>query len=575
MTKSNERNSPETKKSLRILPGLIITAIQAILAFLVPALMPGAMIVGVLGGMALGLVVLVWWLVFSRAQRIDKWVSLVFIALFMVFVPRFLHESISTGNMGLMYSIYAIPAVSVALVIWALLFNSKTIPVRMASLAFFMVFASGIWLLFKSEGLDGDGRAQFSWRWKPDAEELFVADNSTEMKTILADSSVNNLTIEWQGYRGKNRNSIVHGVRINTNWQISPPIELWRRQVGPGCSSFAVLGQYIYTQEQRGENEIVSCYNLHTGKPVWLHSYKARFWDSHAGAGPRSTPYLEGNRVYAIGATGIIHALDAYTGELIWARNAAADTKVDIPGWGYTSSPIVVDSVVIVAISSQALAYHVNNGQLLWTGNANGESYSSPQLVVIDGVKQVLLPNKKGLYSYSPSDGKTLWKIEQEGVRIIQAAEIANGEMLIDIGDLNGLRLVSVKNKSGHYVIEEKWTTNKLKPNHNDIIVHNGHAFGMDMPGLECIELKNGERKWKGKKYGGQLLLLSDQNLLLILSEKGELVLVEAYPEQFKELAKFKAIEGKTWNHPALVGDILLVRNSREMAAFRLPALGK
>ena len=206
-------------------------------------------------------------------------------------------------------------------------------------------------------------------------------------------------------------------------------------------------------------------------------------------------------------------------------------------------------------------------------------SYSSPHLMTISGVAQVLLLNGEGAISVAPADGKLLWEHGWPGVPIVQPARTADGDVLINTADMAGglgTRRIAVAHGPGGWTVEERWTSRGLKPYFNDFVVHKGHAFGFDGSILACINLEDGERKWKGGRYGnGQLVLLPDQDLLLVLSEEGELALVGATTDQFKELARFPAIEGKTWNHPVLVGDVLLVRNGEEMVAFRLSLQGR
>jgi hypothetical protein len=314
---------------------------------------------------------------------------------------------------------------------------------------------------------------------------------------------------------------------------------------------------------------------------VWRHRDPVRFWESNAGAGPRGTPTLSGGRVYAFGATGILNALDARTGAAVWSRNVATDTGRAVPDWGFASSPLVMDDVVVVAASGTLAGYGVATGKPRWVGPRQFGSYSSPHRATIDGVTQVLLLSGSGAISVAPASGAPLWqhKWEGGGTTIVQPALTDDGNIVINgiaATGGQGTRRLAVSHTGSAWNVEERWTSNGLKPYFNDFVVHKGHAYGFDGNILASISLEDGVRKWKGGRYGnGQLVVLADQDLLLVLSDEGELALVSATPDQFKELARFKAIEGKTWNHPAVIGDLLLVRNGEEMAAFRLPVVSR
>ncbi len=279
--------------------------------------------------------------------------------------------------------------------------------------------------------------------------------------------------------------------------------------------------------------------------------------------------------MYAFGATGILNALDAGNGAMLWSRNAGADTGTKVPGWGFASSPLVVGDLVIAAASGKLAAYDAATGTPRWFAPAAGGSYSSPHLVTIDGVAQIVLMSASGATSVAPADGKLLWKYSwPSDTRIMQPAVTADGDLLISAGDAMGgvgMRRIAVAHGPVGWTPAERWTSAWLKPSFNDSVVDDGYVFGFNGGILACIGVKDGARMWKGGRYGqGQLVLLLDQSVLLVLSEEGELALVKAAPDQFTELARIPAIEGKTWNHPVLVHDRLLVRNGNEMVAFRL-----
>ncbi|HEX6183207.1 MAG TPA: PQQ-binding-like beta-propeller repeat protein, partial [Pyrinomonadaceae bacterium] len=342
-------------------------------------------------------------------------------------------------------------------------------------------------------------------------------------------------------------------------------------------SSFAVRGERFYTQEQRGAHEVVACYNAATGEPVWIHRDEARFYESNAGAGPRATPTLSGGRVYTLGATGILNALKADDGSVVWTRNAAADTKTKVPSWGFSGSPLLVGDVVIIAAGGTLAAYDSATGEPRWVGETVGCCYSSPHRATLGGVAQVVLMNGPGAFGVALADGKVLWQYQlPTGGRIVQPALTADGDLLLAQGEGGDLYRVAVAQREGGWTVEERWTSNELKPYFSDFVVHEGHAYGFDNGKIACIDLKDGAGRWDGGSYGaGQLVLLPEQDVLLLVTEQGELALVSATPERFTELARVPAIKGKTWNHPVLVRDTLLVRNGEEMAAFRLSPQGR
>jgi outer membrane protein assembly factor BamB len=560
-------------RPLRLWPGVTLAALLLLTRYVVPAVFPATMPFPFLGGLVLSLAILIWWLFFSRARWLDRLIAIAVLALAIFAVSRAVHASIAGGMMGFLLPAYALPLATVALVTWAVATRHASATARHLSLVATMVVVCGAWTLVRTGGFSSDLQHDWAWRWSPTKEDQLIAKTTDPRKPAAATPTQTPAgdSVLWPGFRGANRDSIVRGARIATDWAKSPPVEVWRHEVGPGWSSFAVKGDRFYTQEQRGEEEIVACYTLARGEPQWRHRDAVRFWESNAGPGPRGTPTLHGDRMYTLGATGVLNAFNASTGERIWTRNAAHDTKRKIPEWGISSSPLIVGDIVVVAVSGTLAAYDLATGAPRWTGPADGGSYSSPHLLEIDGVPQIVLMSGQGATSVLPADGKVLWQHAWKGMAIVQPAQIANGALLISTGDRTGARRIEVAKKDNGWDVQERWTTNRLKAYFNDFILHRGHAYGFDGGMLTCIDVEDGSRKWKGGRYGaGQVLMLADQEMLLVLSEQGGLALVRAAPDAFTEVARSSALEGKTWNHPVLAGDLLLVRNDHEMAAFRL-----
>jgi outer membrane protein assembly factor BamB len=611
-----------SRKPFRLWPGVVLVIVQWLLWFVLPVVASDAGLIGMAGGAIAGLAIVLWWMFFSRAPWSERVGAIVLAIVAVIATKRVVHESIAGAGMGRLLYVSSVPFLCLAVVAWAVATRHLTDGIRRASLVAAILLACAPWTLLRTGGVGS--RSDWHWRWTPTPEERLLAQGDNEsldaarsgpkavapstspaetpkepLATKVGDKPLDSAPkpaalppapvraksesarpgatetpAEWPGFRGPDRDGIIRGVRIETDWSKSPPAQMWRRPIGPGWSSFAIHGDLLYTQEQRGTDEIVACYKMSTGAPVWRHRDPVRFWEANAGPGPRATPTLHKDRVYTFGATGILNALDAGNGAVIWSHDVATETKTKTPTWGFSGSPLVVDDLVIVAASGTLAAYDLVTGRARWANPSRGGSYSSPHLVTIDGVAQVLLLGGPGVMSVAPADGTLLWEHAYDGGSIVQPALIAEGDVLINAISMTGgvgIRRLGVKHGSGGWSVEERWTSNGLKPYFNDFVIHKGHAFGFDNNILACVNLEDGKRIWKGGRYGnGQLVLLPEQDLLLVLSEEGELALVKATPDQFTEVARFKAIEGKTWNHPVLVGDVLLVRNGEEMAAFRL-----
>jgi outer membrane protein assembly factor BamB len=603
-----ERSVP-TGKPLRTWPVIAIAVVVALAMVVVP-LMTGEELPLFLGGVAAALLVLLWWLLFSRSPWLERLLAVFLLAVTVAAANQFVDASIAGGAQGMLGYLFGITFASLALAAWAQVADRLRGRARCAALiGALLVIGAAPLLAIRTEGIKGAAGFVLHWRWTPTPEELLLARREdepkplapvveapkalaapvVEEKPVVAPANASPATsvvapvkteapvavAEWPGFRGPNRDGVIRDVQIKTDWNQSPPIQMWRRAVGPGWSSFSVRGDVLYTQEQRGDEEIVAAYRVSTGEPVWRHRDPIRFYESNGGAGPRGTPTIHGTQVFSLGATGMLNALDAATGKKLWARNAAADAKRDVPMWGISSSPLVVGDVVIVSLYGTLAGYDITSGDLRWVGPQHGGSYSSPHLVTFDGVTQVVILSAPGAVSVAPADGTLLWEHRWDGGAIVQPGIADNGDILINAmaatGGL-GTRRLAVTREAGAWKVEERWTSNGLKPYFNDLVVHKGHAYGFDGSILSCIDLFDGKRKWKGGRYGnGQMVLLAEQDVLLVISEDGELALVGATPDAYKEITRFPALNAKTWNHPVVVGGVLLVRNGEEMAAFRLP----
>lgn len=337
----------------------------------------------------------------------------------------------------------------------------------------------------------------------------------------------------------------------------------------------------LFTQEQRESDEAVACYDANTGEPIWSFYTPSRFFEALGGLGPRGTPTLADGSVYALGAEGILVRLNAVDGKLVWKVDLKelADRK-EPPMWGFSCSPCVDSKLVVVHAGGKqdkgVIALNVEDGKVAWTAPAGEMSYSSVQKIQLLGQSYLCLLSNTGAHLWEPATGKSVcnYEFEHQGYRACQAQVIGDNKLLIPAGMGTGTRLVEFTAGEQGLEGKELWTSKEMKPDFNDILVYDGNIYGFDNAIFACIGLEDGKRRWKGGRYEkGQAILLADSGLILVVSEKGELVLLRATPEKHTELWKIEALSDKTWNHPVVVGDRLYIRNAQEAICYRLPQL--
>ncbi len=380
----------------------------------------------------------------------------------------------------------------------------------------------------------------------------------------------------WTNYRGPNRDGRYDEMKVLTNWEGLKP--LWKQPIGAGYASFVIIGNIAYTIEQRRNQEVVAGYNIDNGRELWTQAWDAEFKESMGGDGPRATPTWDDNKIYALGATGELRCLDAKTGKVIWGKNIVTDNGASNLQWGMSASPLIVDDKVILQPGGTSgksfVAYNKNTGAVIWRSLNDTQAYVSPMLVTLAGKRQVLATTANRLLGLNPDDGALLWDYPWDtsgGINCSQPIVVDQNRFFASAGYGKGAALVEVRDEGGKLAARKVWENLNMKNKFNSSVIHNGYAYGLDEGILACVDVATGERKWKGGRYGfGQLIFASDH--LIVISEQGELALVKATPDKYEEVAKFQAIEGKTWNYPAIANGKLLVRNGNEMACFNIAA---
>lgn len=477
------------------------------------------------------------------------------------------------------FSVYGIvPLTVIVLLVWWMLLSGLTWKSRGIGLGVFVFIAAMAFAVFRVDGYSGEMIPQIALRWKPTRGQKAEQFRQETARPVLDDAPAFKEIVlqpgDWPEFRGPLRDGVVRGGKLRRNWDEKPPREVWRHPVGPGWSSFAVIGPLALTQEQRGEEETVVCYEFDTGREVWSHGTKAHFVGDPAGEGPRATPTVQDGRVYCMGAMGMLSCLALETGKLLWSHETLEENDAKNPEWGTAASPLVLDDVVVVnpggPKKNAVVAYDRITGKKVWSAGSDPAAYCSPQLAELHGTRQVLIFDGIGLAGHDTANGKELWKFNWTNspkINVAQPFVLEENCVYLGSGYSKGSVVISVKHTGKKWWADEVWSTRELKLKFNNAVVRAGYIYGLDEGILVCLDLSDGKRKWKSGRYGyGQMLLVDD--LLLIQTESGELVLVDAVPDGHREVNRFRVLDGICWNPPVLCRGKLLVRNNAEATCY-------
>ncbi len=397
----------------------------------------------------------------------------------------------------------------------------------------------------------------FGWSFNPTA---------TGSKSKLAVSS----TADWPQWLGPNRNGVSAETGLLKSWPTTGPKILWRIPLGEGYSGVSISQGRVYTLFSHGDDEFVVCIDAVTGKELWRTRSDSTFKDVN-GNGPRSTPTVDNEVVYALGARGKLYALQTANGNKLWSHDLKKEFKTSGPSdQGFSTSPLIEDNLLLVEAGGEGnsfIAFDKQSGVVIWKVESDNAAFASPIAITVNGVRQIVFFSAVGAIAISPADGKVFWRLPWKTEGNVNAATplfIPPDKLFISSGYGVGATLLRIKAGNATAHIEEIWKSKGMQNKYTSSILQGDYLYGFDGGMLKCIELNTGAQKWTQRGFGFGTLIYADGHLI-VLGDKGKLALVEAAPTGYKEKAVAEILNGRSITVPALAGGKLYLRNAKEM----------
>ena len=384
---------------------------------------------------------------------------------------------------------------------------------------------------------------------------------------------------DWPHWLGADRDGSSDETGLLAPWPEAGPPVRWRRPSGGGFSGVAVDGERLYTMWSTGGEEHLVCLDANSGDELWQASLGPTFRNERGG-GPRSFPTLDGDLVYALSGLGRLQAHSADKGELRWAKDLVAEFGARVPIWGVSTSPLVAGRLLVVAAGGDGgkavIAFDKRTGEVVWSALSDPPSYSSPIALGAAGAQQLVFVLGQRVVSLSPA-GDLLWSHPWPVVNNINVATpVAVGDDRVFVStsyDVGGV-LLRIEKRGDELGVSEVWKSRVLKNHFHTSVLHGGHLYGFDNATLKCVEAATGEERWRRRGLGKGSLILADGRLV-VLGERGRLVLVDASAEAYAEAGATQALQGRCWTAPTLAGGRLYLRNEEELVSLALKPEGR
>jgi outer membrane protein assembly factor BamB len=382
-------------------------------------------------------------------------------------------------------------------------------------------------------------------------------------------------TAEWPQWRGADRTGVSIETDLGFDWVGKAPREVWRRQLGNGFSAISVSAGRLFTQYARDGRTYLSSFAADTGGEIWRVDLGQNFVDSY-GNGPRATPTLDEGVVYGLTSRGVVAAIRATDGEVVWKIDTKATHGARAPRWGLSGSPLIEGDLLIVNTGGDegrsVLAFDKRTGELRWSARDEKAGYAAPVAITASGVRQILVFLANALVSLDPTDGSTYWELDWKtdwGVNASTPILLDDDRLFISTGYDKGAVMLQLGKDGQKAVAEELWRSREMRNRYSSSVLYKGTLYGFDEGTLKALDPSDGTTLWRQRGMGHGSLIAVDGKLL-VLSDRGKLALAEASRDGYNEVGSIQVFETKTWTVPTLAGGRLYLRDEKEIVAFDL-----